>query len=118
MRGGLPLPPPPPPPLWHLSEATAQPWAAATKAIHVCLRFTEHVSTVPVCVCVSSYTYIILLVSHEEAEAPSVALVPRLVRRTYQSPPGEVYSLLQIAADITLVLSRARCHSKGGDHHF
>lgn len=35
------------PPPWHLSEAAAQPWAAATvyyEAMHVCLRVSVHVN--------------------------------------------------------------------------
>lgn len=76
--------------MWHLCEAAAQPWAAATvcyEAMHVCLRVSVRVDMpVRVFVC----TYIILLMSHEEDETPSVRLGPGLVRMTYQSPPWGV----------------------------
>lgn len=45
-------------------------------------------------VCAFACTYILLLMSHKEAEAPSVGEVPRLVSRTDQSPLQGFYSLL------------------------
>lgn len=63
--------------MWHLCEAAAQPWAAATvyyEAMHVCLRVSVRVDML---VCVFACTYIILLMSHEEDETPSVRLGPR-----------------------------------------